>query len=201
MVRDWRDPELREHFGGGGGGDDGSGSDTYTSVVSCVGNRQSIGHNDAAEAAEHLVLPAMQQNKVQRLVCITSVGVEEDWPALEFFCVGRVALSCMFRTVSRGAFRDLTKMERLVRAAPLDYLLVRPVGIGEDVEPAGRWQVQDRKGGDELGFNMAKLDVARFAVREALRPELHKTAVVIGAVLDESKAQAWNEEEKVGGGK
>jgi hypothetical protein len=38
---------------------------------------------------------------------------------------------------------------------------------------------------------MAKLDVARFLVRQALRPTLHETAVVIGAVLDEGAAEAW----------
>ena len=187
-VKAWNDPGLAEHFAGG----------SSTAVVSCVGNRQpGVGGNDAHESMEQLILPAMKQHAVSRLVVMTSVGVEEDWPALEFFAMGRYVLSCMFLTVSRRAFRDLTKMERAVRQgtdAALDFLLVRPVGIGEDVLPAGKWQLQSQKYKDVLHFDMAKLDVARFMVQEALRPKLHRTAVVIGAVKDEAQAQEYRED-------
>jgi hypothetical protein len=205
-VADWKDPALLEHFAPANGA---SASATTvapetatTSVISCLGNRQAVGNNDASEATEHLILPAMQRHQIRRLVSITSVGIEEDWPAMEFFPLGKAILSCLFLTFMRRAFRDLTRMERLVRGAAaagadqatgIDYLLVRPVGIGEDVAPRGRWQIQKQKYVDKLGIEMAKLDVARFMVLQSLQPTLHRTAVVIGGVLDESAAQVWNE--------
>jgi NAD(P)H-binding len=200
-VTDWTDAALQSHFAPSSP----STKTTTTTVLSCLGNRQTFGPHDAAEAMQHLIVPALRahHHHITRLVCLTSVGIEEDWPALEFFAMGRWALSCMFQTVSRKAFQDLTKMERLLKEAAstgssrpeeeegIDYLLVRPVGIGEDVTPAGKWQIQKQKYKDKLGYDMAKLDVARFLVTQALRPTWHRTAVVIGAVLDESAAEAW----------
>jgi len=63
----------------------------------------------------------------------------------------------------------------------LDYLLIRPVGIGEDREPVGEWFVQDRKYGTKLGMDMSKLDCARFAVSEVLKPTYHRRAAVVGS--------------------
>jgi len=63
----------------------------------------------------------------------------------------------------------------------VDYLLVRPVGIGEDVTPVNSWVLQKKKFEDVLGPNMAKLDVARYMVEEAIRPTRHRDAAVIGA--------------------
>jgi NAD(P)H-binding len=197
-VTDWTDPSLQSYFATPPS--TASTTPVLTTVISCLGNRQTFGPNDASEAVGHLILPAMRKHRIERLVCITSVGVEEDWPPVEFFAAGRLLLSCLFMTASRHAFRDLTKMERHVRAASLsddgddnsiDYLLVRPVGIGEDVKPVGKWQLQKQKHRDKLGFNMAKLDVARFMVKQALTPSLHMAAVVIGAVVDEATAQTW----------
>jgi hypothetical protein len=193
-VTDWKDAELRGHFAPRTAGT-GSSSPTTTSVISCLGNRQTVGHNDAAEAMELLILPAMQKYRIERLVCITSVGVEEDWPPFEFDPVIKRIMSCLLLTFMRRAFRDLTRMERLVRAAPsssLDYLLVRPVGITEHIVPQSRWQIQKQKHRDKLGIEMAKLDVARFMVLQCLQPTLHRAAIVIGGVIDESAAHVWD---------
>ena len=76
-------------------------------------------------------------------------------------------------------------MERSYRDSGLDYLLVRPVGIGEDVIPTNQWKIQTEKYKDtNLDGNMAKLDVARFMVNEVIEPSRHEDAVVIGGVKD-----------------
>jgi hypothetical protein len=190
-VADWKDPDLRRHFGddddAGAGAQRLAAATTGTAaVISCLGNRQTVGHNDASEAMEHLVLPAMRQHGIARLVSITSMAVEED---------RRCVVSCAFRLVAPKAFADLTRMERLVReaAADIDYLLVRPVGIGEGVVPQGRWQLGSSSNKKEkIGMSMAKLDVARFMFLEAsVRPTLHRTAVVVGGVAREAVAQSW----------
>jgi hypothetical protein len=61
-------------------------------------------------------------------------------------------------------------MERTYRNTPLDYLFVRPVGLGEEVLPTGHWAVQRKKHVDAVGGNMSKLDCARFMAQEALQP-------------------------------
>ena len=115
---------------------------------------------------------------------------------MEFFLPAKIILGALLVIpgLARTAYRDLTKADELFRASKknVDYLLVRPVGLGEDVEPVGTWKIQKEKYKDEVGGNMAKLDCARFMVEEALHPTFHRTAVVIGSNDDvdiEAKAR------------
>lgn len=89
-------------------------------------------------------------------------------------------MKILFKTFQRKAKKDLEAMESLYKQSSLDYLLVRPVGIGEDVVPVGEYFLQEY-GEEAVGGNMAKLDVARFMVDEALSPSLHKTSKVVGS--------------------
>jgi NAD(P)H-binding len=156
-----------------------------TAVVSCLGNRQPFTSSGDSAAGNHAVIKALQQTGTdsKRVVVCSSTGVEEDWPPMESWTPGKVILSAMFMTISFASFRDLTKMERSYRSSPpnIDYLLVRPVGIGEDVKPVHKWKLQEEKYRDILGPNMAKMDVARFMVEEAVRPTRHRDAVSIGS--------------------
>jgi NAD(P)H-binding len=159
-----------------------------TAVIAALGNRQPFfGHCEAADG-NAAVINIMQQTKdLKRVVICSSVGIEEDWPPLEFFPVGRYALSLMFATCSKRNSNDLTKMERAYKATSeteIDYLIVRPVGLGEDIKPVNKWAIQKKKHEDALHFDMAKLDCARFMVEEAINPTRHRDAVVIGAVLE-----------------
>ena len=111
------------------------------------------------------------------------MGVQEDWPPMEYHFAGRI-MARMFNTNSKRAFQDLTQMELAYKEESnkdLDYLFVRPVGISEGVKPCGEYFLQKEKGKDALGIDMAKLDVARFMVKEALEPTFHRRGVVIGA--------------------
>lgn len=131
----------------------------------------------------------------RRVVAVTSVGVEEDWPPMEFFWIAKVILGALFviHGLARRAFWDLTYMERAYKGTKsdeIDYLLVRPVGLGDDVVPVGTWQLQKEKYKDTVGMDMAKLDCARYMVQEALNPTKHRTAVVIGAVEQEKEKEA-----------
>jgi hypothetical protein len=167
-VKSWTDDDLGSHFAGA------------TAVVSCLGNRQPFIGCWVANEGNQAVIKAMKANKVTRAVVISSSGIEEDWPPMEFFWGGKI-LALMFVTISRQAFQDLTMMERALRNSELDYLLVRPVGIGEDVVPVEEWYLQREKHKDVLSCNMAKLDLARFMVEEAVNPSKHAEAVVVGA--------------------
>lgn len=97
-------------------------------------------------------------------------------------------------TVQRKAKKDLVAMENAYAESSLDYLLVKPVGIGEEVSPVGKYYLQypgEKKVHDVfndkviedaiVGGGMSKMDVARFMVNEAINPTLHKTQQTVGA--------------------
>ena len=168
-ISSWKDAgNINPHFQGA------------TGVVSCLGNRQPFIGDWVAHEGSQAVIQGMTEHNIQRVVAITSVGVEEDRPPIEWFWGGKI-LSFIFMTFGRTSFADLTAMEKIYRASSLDYLLVRPVGLGEDVIPVGKWFLQKEKHKDVLGINLAKLDCARYMVQEALNPTRHREAVVVGS--------------------
>ena len=172
-----------------------------TGVVSCLGHRQPGWKHPELKTrgliaydGSRQVIAAMNEAKVDRVVAISSFGIGSsgttvaEWPhwASKF-------MACLFKTFQRRAGKDLVKMEAAYAESPLDYLLVKPVGIGEEVEPVGRYYLQEagkkvrdvaegKVMEDEIvGGNMAKMDVARFMVVEALKPTLHRISQVVGA--------------------
>jgi hypothetical protein len=163
-----------------------------TTIISCIGNRQPfIGHWDSADGNGALLRAIDSVRKENsnstapfRVVILTACGINEDWPAFEFFWLGRVATAVIFMMLARKMYFDLKAMELLYqKSSPntVDYLLVRPVGISEDVIPINSWMLQKEKYKHPLGFEMAKLDVARYMVEEALVPTRSRSSVVIGA--------------------
>ena len=172
-VNDWNE-DLSSHFQGAAG------------VVSCLGNRQPF----IGGWCSHQGNQAVIQTNPKRVVVLTSVGVEEDWPPISTFFLGRAIMTLIFTVLGRKMFRDLTLMERAYRATTeMEYLLVRPVGIGEEVVPCNKWLIQDTDDFPMEQYNMAKLDVARYLVEEALVPTQSKKAVFIGAAPKENESQ------------
>jgi len=176
-VRNWDDEALLDQFRG------------CDAVVSCLGNRQPTFMDVpktswCAHEGNKMVIKAMNAHNAQRAVVMSSMGIEEDWPPAEIHWAGKI-MSAIFLLpgCARRPYKDLTMMERAYRKSNLDYLLVRPYGLGEDVLPTNQWKIQWKKYEDtDLDIEVAKLDVARFMVQEALEPTRHKDAVVIGGV-------------------
>eukprot|EP00526_Cylindrotheca_closterium_P015118 CAMPEP_0113659190 /NCGR_PEP_ID=MMETSP0017_2-20120614/32184_1 /TAXON_ID=2856 /ORGANISM="Cylindrotheca closterium" /LENGTH=253 /DNA_ID=CAMNT_0000573641 /DNA_START=73 /DNA_END=831 /DNA_ORIENTATION=+ /assembly_acc=CAM_ASM_000147 len=173
----WKKPQtnLASHF---------TGADA---VISCLGHRQPgmkykelLKKGLVAYDGNKQVIEAMQEAKVDRAVVITSIGLKGDdgaWPhwAAKF-------MKYMFKTVARKARKDLEAMEELYLESPLDYLFVRPVGISEEHEPVGKYFIQEPGNKEKVvGGDMAKIDVARFMVDQALNPTFHKTTKTVGA--------------------
>lgn len=149
-------------------------------IVSALGNRQPFFGDRVGEVGTTKLIQAMEKRGVERLVAITSVGLNEDWPPMEFHWAG-IPLKWIFR-IGRTNYSDLNKAEQAIRKSDkVDYLLVRPVGLGEERRPKNEWFIQETKHEGKLGPDMAKLDCARFAVQEVLNPTYHKRAVVIGS--------------------
>jgi hypothetical protein len=139
-----------------------------------------------------VVVKAMNEHKIERAVIMSSVGIQDDWPPLEFHWAGKF-ISFFFtqRMFSRMLpdYKDLSDAEEaFLTSKDIDYLMIRPVGLGEEVVPQNKWLVQKEKHKDKsLYFNMAKLDCARFMIEEALNPTRHKTGAVVGCPKPEQE--------------
>mmetsp|Transcript_80598 Transcript_80598/g.121111 ORF Transcript_80598/g.121111 Transcript_80598/m.121111 type:complete len:276 (-) Transcript_80598:85-912(-) len=174
-----RQEDLSSHFQGA------------TAVISCLGHRQPGWSNPdlkkrgiiAAEGNQQ-VIDAMTKAGIDRAVVMSSMGIQEDWPPVEFHWAGKI-MKLLFKTNTRKAFKDLTEMEVLYKKSSIDYVFIRPTGLGEEVVPVGKWMLQKEKYKDAVGMNMAKMDCARYMVQEALEPTRHKSAVVIGSYEEE----------------
>ncbi|KAI2507432.1 NAD(P)H-binding protein [Fragilaria crotonensis] len=171
-VESWSDTTLASHFEGAG------------AVISCLGNRQmTLGDRVGGEGSA-VVVKAMNLHKIRRAIVISSIGVGDDWPPLEFSWAGKI-MACIFLTCGRSDYKDLTLVESTFQDSQnIDYLFVRPAGLAEDVVPKGHWYVQKEKHKDKsMSILLAKLDCARFMVEEAINPTRSKTAAVVGSPL------------------
>lgn len=133
QIDSWKeDDDILKHFEGA------------NAVISCLGNRQiSLGDHVGGEGSR-LVVKAMNQYKIERAVIISSVGIKDDWPPADFHWGGKI-MSCIFMTCGRKAFKDLTSVEEAFQPSKdIDNLIVRPLGLGEDVVPQNKWVFRKR---------------------------------------------------------
>jgi hypothetical protein len=173
-VKSWDDKNIGKHFQGA------------CAVVSCLGNRQpgtfdkliKAGWDSAA--GNKAVIRAMKQHSVRRSVVISSVGIAEDWPPMEWHWDGH-KMASQFRFFSKDAVQDLTHMEQEYHDSDLDFLIVRPVNMDQSIKPVTDYRVQEEKGKDKLGVQIAKLDVARYMIEEAVNPTRHREGIVVGS--------------------
>lgn len=177
MIRidNWKSlqPNLAEHFQGVDG------------VISCLGHRQPgkkypelIKKGLIAFDGNKQVIQAMEEAEVDRAVVISSIAINGDksWPHW-----ANGFMKILFETLGRKSRKDLEAMEEIYMKSSLDYLFVRPVGISEDAVPVGKYWLQDPGNKKEVVCgNMAKIDVARFMVDQALDPTFHKTSKTVG---------------------
>ena len=103
-------------------------------VVSALGGRPWRDRDVCAQGTRHIV-DAMRQHGVRRLVVVSSLGVGESRQQL-----GWLARKVAVPLVLRRPFDDKLRMEELVRASDLDWVIVRP-GLLTGGRPSGRWRV------------------------------------------------------------
>jgi len=151
-----------------------------TAVISGLGNRQIMLGDRVGKEGTKNVVTQMKKVGITRLVAMSSVGIHEDYPSLEWRNEGTF-LDGLFMTICIREYWDLCGLENEAKVPGINYLIVRPVGLGEEVKPAGKYFIQKQKGEDVLGANMAKSDVGLFLLEEALKPTYERKSVVIGA--------------------
>jgi putative NADH-flavin reductase len=147
-------------------------------VIACVSSRQ-------PELPRYLTLgmskivDAMRATRVERLVCLSSFGIGDDfmpWSPIKVFW------ACLLNSIMRSVKAELYQMEALVSSSGphVDYLMLRPVGLTPSVAPTGKYELRTAPGQGKLKIEIAKADVALCMLDEALKPTLHRTAVTIG---------------------
>jgi hypothetical protein len=174
-IDSWKNdqPYLSQHF------------QDADAVISCLGHRQPgwkhkelIKNGLIAHDGSKQVIKAMEEANVSRVVAISSVGLNYGDKSWNHWA--SKLMSILFLTFMHKARKDLQAMEKLYTESSLNYLIVRPVGISEDVVPVGTYFVQE-EGKEVLGGNMAKMDVARFMAHEAIQPSKMRGSVVVGS--------------------
>ncbi len=126
--------------------------------------------------ATNVLLPAMAEAGVKRLVAITGFGAGDSAQAIG--PLQRVP----FRLALGRAYDDKSRQERLIRDSDLDWTIVRPV-ILTDGPRTGRYRVLTEPEEWRGGF-ISRADVADFVVR-ALDDEalIGQTPVILQAPL------------------
>lgn len=152
-------------------------------VVACIGSRQPGSKFPELKArwcksGADIVSKAMAATGVQRLVLLSSFGINDDFTP---FSAIKLLWSAMLNTSLRQSKKDLYAMEACVCATELDYVLVRGMGLTPEAPPTGKWKVLSARGQGRLGISIAKSDVAQFMLNEALEPSFHRQPVTVGS--------------------
>lgn len=153
-------------------------------VISGIGNRQIFIGDRCAKKGTKNITSLMQQNGIERLVMMSSMGVVSglgsDAPGIEWRFEGKI-MGIIFSTLSYREYNDIVGAENAANASGVNFLSVRSVGLGEGATPAGEYFIQKIKFDDVLGANISKMDVGQFLLDEALEPSYERKAVVVGS--------------------
>ena len=169
-------------------------------IISCLGNRNPFNSDFAAKLGTANILKSMTSLPIQHILMLSSVGISEDWPPLEWSLDEGKRLQGHFRTIGWMQYQDLSAAEMLLTnflressnsltnpTRNIRSLVVRAVLLNETDKPTGEWCVQQRKHHDHPTSHLAKMDCARFLVQEAIQPTIIERAVVVGGAISVSR--------------
>ncbi len=107
--------------------------------------------------ATAVLIPAMRDKGIKRLVCITGIGAGDSASALS--SVERLG----HRIVFSQPYRDKTRQEEMIRASDLDWTLLRPVILTNN-KASSQYKVLRDPSEWRMGL-IPRADVADCAVR------------------------------------
>jgi putative NADH-flavin reductase len=139
-------------------------------IVSALGTSKSLKGGIMMRTVP-VLLPAMQQNGVKRLILQSSFGVAES------FVEATTIQKFFFRTFLRSIYADKAKADAMIEASPLEWTIVRPVRLTNGPR-TGKYRVSERF--DARGpKSVSRADVADFVIREVNeRAWIRKIAVI-----------------------
>jgi uncharacterized protein YbjT (DUF2867 family) len=123
-------------------------------------------------AGTRVVIEAMQQQAVRRLVCITGMGAG-DSRGHGGFMYDRIVQPWLLGSI----YRDKDRQEAEIRASPLDWTIVRPTVLTDGPAMGAVHALTDLTGFH--GGRISRADVANFIVTEFARAEWKGKAPLI----------------------
>ena len=139
-------------------------------VIDAIGGKTPYKETDLERKAAQAILTAMETNGVHRLIAISMVGVGDSKENAPFWYT-----HLMQPTFLRGADKDKSAMEDVVRHSGVNFVLVRPPLL-TDGEPTGKWHIVE---GDATAHKITRADLAQFIVNELANNAYRNQAVVV----------------------
>ena len=129
-------------------------------VVSSLGTGMSLyGEVTLLSVATPALVAAMTRSGVQRLVCISALGVGDSRGH------GGFVFDNLFQPLLlRNAYKDKNRQEATIRASSLDWVIVRPGALNDEPARGNIRAFTDLAG--VHGGKIARADVARFVVEQ-----------------------------------
>lgn len=122
-----------------------------------------------SEGTRHII-EAMNKNKVQRLICQTTLGAGDSRGNLNFLWK-----HIMFGMLLRKAYEDHQLQEKYVKESDLDWIIVRPGAFTDDVL-SGSYKHGFSANEKSLKLKISRADVADFMLKQLTdNTYLHKT--------------------------
>ena len=127
-------------------------------VVSCLGTKDRKEGTLRTEGVKNVVA-AMDSTGARRLIVFSAFGVGDSRGQLPFM-FGRVIMPLLLK----ASFGDMERMEEVVRASSLDWVLVRPTALTEKPAKGGVKVAQSPS--EKVGSAIPIADVAGFMVEQ-----------------------------------
>jgi putative NADH-flavin reductase len=152
----------------------------HRAVLSALGARTRK-KADILARAMPLILEAMRQEYVQRLIVLGAAGLHRDWGKYQN-ALTRIAFWTARHTLLKHPFVDQAAQERLLAASEVDYTIARAPRL-MDGPFTGKYRVLP----DALppgGLKVNRADVADFMLLQLTDPRFHRQGPYISASDD-----------------
>lgn len=98
-------------------------------VISVIGTTYTRRHVEVYSTTARLVVAAMAQNQVRRLIAVSSTSVATESSHQGRFLADRVLIPLLRHVIGRTVYDDMQRMEALITATDLDWTIVRAPGL------------------------------------------------------------------------
>lgn len=119
------------------------------------------------------IIEAMKKNRVNRLICQTTLGCGNSKNNLNFFWK-----YLMFGLILKKAFTDHELQEKYIFESDLDWTIIRP-GAFTDGPLTKEFQYNFPPDKKDLKLNISRADLAWFMIEQASKDEFNRRAVSI----------------------
>lgn len=129
-------------------------------VLSALGHKKFIVKTSILSEGTRNIIDAMKANNVKRLICITTLGINDSR-----FKLGLYYTLFVIPVIVFFYFRDKAKQEKMIMDSGLDWTIVRP-GQLLNLKKRGKYKHRLRAGHYILTKMIARADVADFMLKQ-----------------------------------